>query len=224
MKEILYHGSNRKVDKPEYGLGKPNNDYGRGFYCTKEFDLAGEWAVAADRDGYINEYSIATDKLRILNLNDSGYCILDWLVILLENRRFDIQSDFGHEAVRFLKDNFSVPYNDYDVIKGYRADDSYFSFAQDFLNNTISLATLDKSLRLGHLGEQTVIKSKRAFNSIDFVRYHKAESRKYYPLKENRDTKAREEYRLLRGEPWKKGEIYLMQIIDRELTRDELFV
>ncbi len=224
MKEILYHGSNRKVDKPEYGLGKPNNDYGRGFYCTKEFDLAGEWAVASDRDGYINEYSLTDDKLRILNLNDSGYCILDWLVILMENRRFDIQSDFGPEAVRFLKDNFSVPYNDYDVIKGYRADDSYFSFAQDFLNNTISLATLDKSLRLGHLGEQTVIKSKRAFNSIDFVKFHKAESRKYYPLKENRDTKAREEYRLLRGEPWKKGEIYLMQIIDRELTRDELFV
>ena len=126
--------------------------------------------------------------------------------------------------MRFLKDNFSAPYNDYDVIKGYRADDSYFSFAQDFLNNTISLATLDKALRLGHLGEQTVIKSKRAFNSIDFVKFHKAESRKYYPLKENRDTKAREEYRLLRGEPWKKGEIYLMQIIDRELTRDELFV
>ena len=80
MKERLYHGSNRIVDKPEYGLGKPYNDYGRGFYCTKEFNLAGEWAVASDRDGYINEYLLTTDKLRILNLNDSGYCILDWLV------------------------------------------------------------------------------------------------------------------------------------------------
>ena len=31
----------------------------------------------------------------------------------------------------------------YDVIIGYRADDSYFAFAQDFLNNAISLNTLN---------------------------------------------------------------------------------
>lgn len=32
----------------------------------------------------------------------------------------------------YLLDNFKVNYKDFDVIVGYRADDSYFAFAQDF--------------------------------------------------------------------------------------------
>ncbi len=224
MDEILYHGSARIVDKPQYGSGKPNNDYGLGFYCTKDYDLAGEWAVSLDSDGYVNEYTLDTDGIRILDLNDSEYCILDWLWILLENRRFDIQSDFGGEAIKYLRDNFSFDYRAFDLIKGYRADDSYFSFAQDFLNNAISIRTLERALKLGGLGEQTVLISKRAFDRIVFTGYQRVASAKYYPSKEMRDTKARDEYRNLRREPWKKGEIYMMQIIDREMKRDDLFV
>ena len=224
MKEILYHGSARRIEEPKFGSGKPNNDYGMGFYCTKDFDLAGEWAVDIDTDGYVNEYSLDTDDLRILDLNSSEYCILDWLWILLENRRFDIQSDFGSEAIQYLRHNFGCDYRSFDVIKGYRADDSYFSFAQDFLNNTISIRTLERALRLGGLGEQTVLISKKAFDRIEFSSCHRALSAKFFPSKEMRDTKARDEYRELRRKPWKKGEIYLMQIIDREMKRDDLFV
>ena len=224
MREILYHGSEKIIEKPLFGVGKPNNDYGLGFYCTGEFDLAAEWAVSLDRDGFINEYSIDTDGLDILYLNGPDYCILDWLEILIENRRFDVQSDFGREALRFLHDNYSIDYRSFDLVKGYRADDSYFSFAQDFLNNTISLGTLEKALKLGALGEQTVLISKKAFGRIVFTGHHKVEAARYYPSKENRDSKARAEYCRLREEPWKKGEIYLMQIVDRELKRDDLFI
>ncbi len=224
MKEKLYHGSEKIIEMPQFGYGKPNNDYGLGFYCTKEYDLAGEWAVSLDRDGYINEYTIDMKGLSILELNSSKYCVLDWLEILLENRRFDVQSDFGEEAMRFLRENYSTEYRSYDIIRGYRADDSYFSFAQDFLNNTISLGTLEKALRLGSLGEQTVLISKKAFDHVAFSEYYKVEAFKNYPAKESRDKEAREKYRRMREEPWKKGEIYLMQIIDRELKRDDLFV
>ncbi len=224
MKEVLYHGSDKIIEEPKFGFGRINNDYGCGFYCTGDFDLAGEWAVSLDRDGYVNEYSLNMEDLSVLDLNGPEYCILDWLVILLENRRFDVQSDFGSEAQRYLKNNFSVDYRSFDIIRGYRADDSYFSFAQDFLNNTISLTTLEKALKLGGLGEQTVLVSNRAFGQIDFVRHYKAQTAGYYPAKENRDNRARDEYRRLRNEPWRKGELYLMQIIDRELKRDDLFV
>ncbi|MBR2627880.1 MAG: DUF3990 domain-containing protein, partial [Peptococcaceae bacterium] len=37
---------------------------------------------------------------------------------------------------------------------GYRADDSYFSFANAFLNNTLSLRQLEKAMMLGKHGEQ----------------------------------------------------------------------
>lgn len=37
---ILYHGSNHIIDKPLYGAGKKHNDYGIGFYCTENIELA----------------------------------------------------------------------------------------------------------------------------------------------------------------------------------------
>ena len=42
----LWHGSSHVIKHPEYGLVKPNNDYGRGFYCTRSVELAKEWAVS----------------------------------------------------------------------------------------------------------------------------------------------------------------------------------
>ena len=44
MERTLYHGSQIILEKPEYGKGARNNDYGRGFYCTEEIELAREWA------------------------------------------------------------------------------------------------------------------------------------------------------------------------------------
>ena len=42
------------------------------------------------------------------------------------------------------------------MIIGYRADDSYFSFANAFLNNTLSLEQLKEAMYLGKLGEQVI--------------------------------------------------------------------
>lgn len=220
----LYHGSDKIIEKPVFGGGKPYNDYGPGFYCTEDYELAGEWAVSFERDGYINTYSIDLRGLSVLDLNSPDYCILDWLEILLENRRFDIQSDFGMEASEYLKKNFHTDHLNCDLIKGYRADDSYFSFAQDFLNNTISLSTLERAMKLGNLGEQIVLKSKKSFTRIVYEESSRAGARNYFPKKEKRDKNAREDYRSLRGKPWRKGEIYMMQILERELKRDDIRV
>lgn len=218
----LYHGSSKIIEKPVFGGGKPYNDYGPGFYCTEDYELAGEWAVSFERDGYINTYSVDLRGLSVLDLNSPEYCILDWLEILLENRRFDIQSDFGLEASEYLKKNFHTDYLNYDLIKGYRADDSYFSFAQDFLNNAISLSTLEKAMKLGNLGEQIVLKSKKSFARLVYEESSGAVAVNYFPQKEKRDKKAREDYRALRNKPWRKGEIYMMQILEKELKRDDI--
>ncbi|MBR3575020.1 MAG: DUF3990 domain-containing protein [Lachnospiraceae bacterium] len=220
----LYHGSDKIIEKPVFGGGKPYNDYGPGFYCTEDYELAGEWAVSFERDGYINTYSIDLRGLSVLDLNSPDYCILDWLEILLENRRFDIQSDFGMEASEYLKKNFHTDHLNCDLIKGYRADDSYFSFAQDFLNNTISLSTLERAMKLGNLGEQIVLKSKKSFTRIVYEESSRAGAMNYFPKKEKRDKNAREDYRSLRGKSWRKGEIYMMQILERELKRDDIRV
>ena len=106
--------------------------------------------------------------LDILNLNDDQHCILHWLAILLQNREFDIPSVLALEAKEYILDKFSIDYERYDAIVGYRADDSYFSFAQDFINGTISFRQLNHAMYLGKLGQQFVLKSEKAFSQIKF--------------------------------------------------------
>lgn len=224
-KEItIYHGSNKIIKTPEYGAGSSFNDYGRGFYCTPHVDIAKEWAVSNTRDGYTNEYILNLQGLHILDLCAEKYNILHWLTILLQNRTFDIQSDFGDEAKKYLIEHFGIAYQDYDVIVGYRADDSYFSFAQDFLNNAISLKQLSRAMYLGELGKQVVIKSQKAFSNLTFVEAYYAEREIWHPQKLERDSRARHKYFESCREPWKKGEIYMMQILEREMGSDDICI
>ena len=139
----LYHGSSNVIDKPLFGYGRPYNDYGLGFYCTDSLEMAKEWGVGKNQDGYANCYEIDCDGLRILDLNAPEYCILHWLTVLLQNREFDIPSGLALEAKEYMLAHFAVDYESYDAIIGYRADDSYFSFAQDFINGTISYRQLN---------------------------------------------------------------------------------
>lgn len=219
--KIIYHGSKDIIEKPNFGKGKPYNDYGLGFYCTENLALAKEWAVDIGRDGYANIYEIDDSRLSVLNLNDEQYTILHWLAILLENRHFDSPSSLSHEAKEYILNNFSVDYKSYDVIIGYRADDSYFSFAQDFLNGTISYRQLNNAMHLGNLGQQFVLKSKKAFDLISFIGYENAYFNEWYSRKENRDKAARRDYFDTEKNKRLRGDIYITQIIDEEMNGND---
>ena len=217
----IYHGSKDIIKKPLFGIGKKYNDYGLGFYCTESIELAKEWAVDINRDGFANIYELDIKDLKILNLNDKKYNILHWLTILLENRIFDIHSSLAYEGREYLLKNFKINYEDYDVIIGYRADDSYFAFAQDFLNGSISYKQLNNALLLGKLGNQIVLKSKKAFNKIEFIDYIKVDKDKYYPIKENRDKLARREYFNNERNKRQKDDINIINIIDEEMKEND---
>ncbi len=168
QKITLYHGSEQIVEAPAFGLGKHNNDFGLGFYCTENEALAKEWAVSSLRNGFANRYSLDTEYLKILNLNSPDYTILNWIAVLVEHRLFSINNPAAQRAKRYLIENFGVNVNAYDLIIGYRADDSYFDFAASFLNNGISVQQLASAMRLGKLGEQIVVKSKYAFSLLHY--------------------------------------------------------
>ena len=193
-KLILYHGSPEIIEKPVFGKGKINNDYGRGFYCTEHIDLAKEWACAEGKNGYANKYEIDTAGLSVLNLSSEDYTILNWLAILMYNRKGRLQTPIAKTGRNYLIENFLPDYKGYDMIVGYRADDSYFSFARSFVMNTISLKQLGNAMRLGKLGEQYVLKSKKAFEAIRFVNYTIADNSIYYAKKKARDDEARAAY------------------------------
>lgn len=221
MIKKIYHGSLNIIENPLFGYGKPYNDYGLGFYCTDNIEMAKEWGVNKDCDGYANCYELECDGLQILDLNDKRYCILHWLSVLLQNREFDVPSGLAFEAKEYLLNNFSIDYENYDVIIGYRADDSYFSFAQDFINGTISYRQLNNAMHLGKLGQQFVIKSKVAFERIHFVGSEIAKSREWYAKKMLRDKTARREYFDVERNRRQRGDIYITQIMDEEMLPDD---
>ena len=213
MNKTLYHGSERIIERPEFGVGNHKNDYGLGFYCTEHLDLAKEWASSETKDGFVNQYSIDLDNLKVLNLNDKDYSILNWLAILLENRTFDLKTPVSLQAREYLLKNYLPDYKSCDVIIGYRADDSYFSFSRAFLENGISLSQLQKAMYLGKLGEQVVLKSKEVFEQIKFAKYIPTDSEVYYPRKMARDRQAREAYFKMLEDTAETGAVYMIDLI-----------
>ncbi|MBQ8326425.1 MAG: DUF3990 domain-containing protein [Lachnospiraceae bacterium] len=190
----IYHGSEKIVEQPKFGEGKKNNDFGLGFYCTASEDLAKEWAVSSLRDGFANRYTLDTEYLNILNLNSPDYTILNWIAILVEHRLFPVKTPIAGRAKKYLVEHFGVNVNAFDLIKGYRADDSYFDYAELFLNNGISIEQLSRAMHLGKLGEQIVIKSKYAFSMLKYEGFDIATKNQYYVLRKARDDEANQLY------------------------------
>ncbi len=220
-KLTVYHGSPVVIEKPQFGVGNPNNDYGLGFYCTETLDLAKEWACSVETDGYANKYTLDMSGLSVLSLTGGDFHILNWLFVLLENRKFRIGGDIARQAKSYIEDNFAIEYRSYDVIKGYRADDSYFSFATAFLNSTISLSQLERAMVLGKLGEQVVAVSQKAFNALTFEEAIPAPKEIYYPMKLARDTAAREDFQKEKGRGSILTETYILDIIRQGWKNDD---
>ena len=221
MIRTIFHGSEFIIEKPTFGFGKPYNDYGLGFYCTGSLDMAKEWASAKDRNGYANEYTIDCDGLFILNLNDPKFCILHWLAVLLENRRITVTAPLARQAREYILSVFHVDYQDADCMIGYRADDSYFAFAQDFVSGAISYRQLNHAMYLGKLGLQFVLKSRNAFDRISFVRSHGVSGTEWYEKRMARDLAARNEY--LNAERYRVqlGDLFVTQILTEEMKPDD---
>ena len=217
----LFHGSRKIVRSPKYGTGNPRNDYGLGLYCTTDIDLAKEWACSEEDGGFANRYRIETDGLSHLHLNGEGYNILNWLAILLENRTFDLSLPTAVRAKKYIMENYLPDYKRYDIITGYRADDSYFSFSRAFLFNGISLEQLKRAMSLGKLGEQVVIKSRPAFERLLFVEAVPADVSIYHPRRIQRDRSARLAFNRMLQEDSGTNAVYVSDIIKEEWKADD---
>lgn len=219
-KLILYHGSPEIIQTPVFGKGKSYNDYGKGFYCTEHLELAKEWACTENTDGYANKYEIDTEGLSVLDLSSDKYTILHWLALLMKYRQFRVSTPVMKRGADWLKENFLIDLAPYDVVIGYRADDSYFSFARAFVNNEISLTQLSYAMRLGKLGEQFVLKSPAALEKIQFVSYEMADNTEYYAKRKTRDDEARAAFRVELERDDLDG-LYMRDIIREEVQAND---
>lgn len=193
----LYYGSTTILQEPIFGEGNPTNDYGLGFYLTDNEYLAKLWACKNENGGYVITYDLDIKGLKILRIDDdSEESILKWITLLLKNR-FDYGDRIKYQqTIDWLVKHFDTPINDIDLVIGYRADDSYFSYSRGFVDGEISLETLSNALRIGKLGIQYVLISKKAFKSIKYVSHYKVEHNENY---EDFRKMTLNEYHELRG-------------------------
>ncbi len=146
---------------------------------------------------------------------------MNWLAVLTKYRSYWQRSSLSEEAKNYLQDHFYVDVEQYDLIIGYRADDSYFSFAQDFISGAISLQKLAEAMRLGKLGEQIVLKSKRAFEQISFLDAESAMAEKFYEKKVARDWEARRAYRATRGITDEVSGLFMIDIMRERIENGD---
>jgi len=218
----LYHGSVRVVSHPSLSQARLHNDYGRGFYTTRVQDLAGEWACQRGSDGFINAYQLWTDGLVVLDLLDGTRSTLEWVSLLLKHRHFDLRLPTAALARDEIVERFCPDLSGVDVVVGYRADDSYFSYVRSFVENALPLSALEEALALGDLGEQTVLVSGKAFAQLTFMGYEPVRAERYYPRFLDRDEKARVGYtELLERQRPSLNDIFILDILREGMTRDD---
>ena len=210
-KIIIYHGSENIIKKPEFGKGEINNDYGQGFYCTKNKGLAGEWAVLwTEQDGYINEYCFDYAGLKVLYLNQMR--VENWIGVLVTNRRGNYEEEYQRRIQNFI-DKFGLDISEYDVIEGWRADDAFFRYVQNFFALALSVEKIQEALKFGELGNQICLKSEKAFEAIKFTAHYPAPVSKFLKSAKDRDANARRQYRDM---PDKMSGTLLVDIVGRE--------
>jgi len=162
---ILYHGSPNRQFIPEYGLGEDKHDYGRGFYLTENQDLAKEWAVCnpSNHDGWVHEYILEEENLTIFDFERAG--ILAWLAELMKHRDADHSRRYRVLSEKFI-DKYGIDVSGYDVIRGWRANASYFYIAKAFVRDEVDMDILEELFHLGDLGIQYCLKSEKAFDAL----------------------------------------------------------
>lgn len=207
---ILYHGSPNKEIIPTYGLGNDRHDYGKGFYLTESPALASEWSVCnpIEKNGWVHKFMLDTSELNILDFQK--YDILSWLAELMKHRDADIGRRYKVLAPKFIE-KYQIASEGYDVIKGWRANASYFYIAKCFVRDEVDLEILPDLLKLGDLGIQYCLKTERAFQCLeeDYSALREIEYSRVNPQYTQRDKTAREAvYDLINSEKNKIDNVF----------------
>ena len=218
----LLHGTDHIIEVPDIHIGNPHNDYGMGFYCTRVDEMAREWACKKNTDGFVNSYDFDTDGLKVLNLLDGTHTVLNWMALLLQFRTFKLDSEVAVDARDYLIDHYSIDLTGYDVVIGYRADDSYFQYAESFVSNTLPLQKPEQGIKAGKARRADGCHFSKGFDRLHFVNAYPVSKSVYYPKFLDRDTKARDTYRKeIKKSKSYRDDIFVLDILREEMSNDD---
>lgn len=191
---ILYHGSAERIVTPTFGLGEDRHDYGRGFYLTESDELAKEWAVCRPdkTNGWVHKFVLDDTELKILDFQKES--VLSWLAELMKHRAAADSKRYRVLSEKFIQ-KYGISTDGYDVIKGWRANASYFYIAKSFVRDEIDVDILEELLSLGGLGIQYCVKTEKAYEhlseideelrQINFEQYNKKYNERDITAREN---------------------------------------
>lgn len=145
-KQIIYHGSYCKIEKPEILQGKYTKDFGTGFYCTILEEQAEKWAQKYDTP-VINEYEYNENP----NLKIKNFTMMteEWLDFIIHCRKGE-----KHE---------------YDIVIGAMADDQIYNYITDLVSGEISREAFWELAKFRHPTHQITFCTKQSLECIKFV-------------------------------------------------------
>lgn len=145
--QVIYHGSNCIVDKPQILKGIYTKDFGEGFYCTILKEQAEKWAKKYDTK-IINEYEYNENK----NLKIKEFTIMteEWLDFIVNSRK-----GITHE---------------YDIVIGAMADDQVYNYITDYTNGIITREAFWELAKFKHPTHQIAFCTEEALKTIRFIK------------------------------------------------------
>lgn len=119
----VYHGATCIVERPLCHAGRPNLDFGQGFYITDLKDQAISWATRIVNMGlpqWLNIYELDIERAR------SNYRCL----------RFETYNEAWLNFIARSRKGLE-PWKEYDFIEGGVADDRVINTVEDYINGDI---------------------------------------------------------------------------------------
>lgn len=153
----LYHGSTVIVKKPSLRPGRPNTDFGKGFYTTIDYEQAARWArIRRERAGggnaIVSVFEVDDDLLQNNELRVMAYngATIEWLDFVVANRR-------------------SAPLHDYDIVLGPVANDNLYATISMYENGELSAEAAIVQLKTHVLFNQVSFHTQVAIANLRFV-------------------------------------------------------
>ena len=152
----LYHGSTVAVRKPSLRPGRPNADFGKGFYTTSDLEQAVRWAhIKQDREE--SERAVVS----IYEFDES----------LLDSQDLDIRRFTGADEawLYFVTDCRKSRPHEYDLVQGPVANDKVFTTVNLFESGVLSAEAAILQLKAYKTYDQLSFHTNRVIKNLKFV-------------------------------------------------------
>ena len=180
VKLKLYHGSTVAVRKPSLRPGRPNADFGKGFYTTSNYEQAVRWAHIKKEREDAERAVVSVYEFDETQLDHSGWNIRrftgadePWLLFVADCRKAASkreQRELAHFAEReqARPKVKSRPHN-YDIVQGPVANDKVFTTVNLFESGVLSAEAAILQLKAYKTYDQLSFHTDQVIRALRFV-------------------------------------------------------